>query len=98
MCTLRKGRQRCWFHRDGGIQAKPEGGEGAALMEPQGKNSRNCKEACRAGAGEQGKTGRRVGRKQVALSHNTRGLCLGHWLYTEITRAPLASSERHDKG
>lgn len=67
-------------------------------MEPRGKNSRNCKEACRAGAGEQGKTGRRVRRKQAALSHSTGGPCLGHWLYIDITRAPLESSERHDKG
>ena len=98
LCTLRKGRQTCRFHRDGDIRAEPEGGEGAALMEPRGKNSRNCKEACRAGAGEQGKTGSRVRRKQAALSHSTGRPCLGHWLYIEITQAPLESSERHDKG
>ena len=28
---MRKGRQRCRFHRDGGIRAKPEGGEGACV-------------------------------------------------------------------
>ena len=34
---MRKGRQTCRFHRDGDIWAKPEGGEGAALMEPRGR-------------------------------------------------------------